>query len=146
MSQPPQLAEAALFERVYLARDDGAGNAGEPAAEFARDDIPIHCVVILSNANEVTVRMALIAVNVPGVKPGTEIISTSYRTRDMQDRVFFKGRPHRSWAVGSYRADIFIDGNLVGGYPFLIKGPGTAAKPASRKAAPSPRATTAKRN
>lgn len=151
MSQPPQPAESQLFEQVYLAKDDGRGNAGEAATEFAPTDIPIHCVVILSNASSVTVKMVLIAVNVAGVKGEREVVSTSYTTKDMQDRVFFNGRPHKLWVPGGYRADIYIDGNLVGKLPFIVKGPPASAKPALNfqprqpKQPVRPRSTTAKR-
>lgn len=127
MSQPPEPLENRLFEQVYLAKDDGSGNPGEAMTEFTVSDIPIHCVVVLSNASSVTVKMKLIAVRVAGVDPEKEVVSTSYTTKNMQDRVFFNGRPQKLWVPGTYRADIYIDGVLVGKFPFSIKGP---AKPA----------------
>ena len=91
--------------------------------------------------------MDLIAVSVAGVKPESKVISTSYTTRDLQDRVLFNGKPHKLWIAGTYRADIYIDGNLVGKFPFLIKAP-VVSKPAMNyqpKQSPKPRSTTAKR-
>jgi hypothetical protein len=119
-AQPPEPAENRLFEQVYLAKDNGAGQAGDPATLFLPTDIPIHCVVVLSNASQVTVKMDLIAVNVPGVKAETKVISTSYMTRDLQDRVFFTGKPRGTWVAGTYRADIYIEGNLVEKLEFRI--------------------------
>jgi len=147
VSQPPEPAEARIFEQVYLAKDDGAGNPGAAATEFTPSDIPIHCVVVLSGASAVTVRMDLIAVNVPGLRPESKIISTTYTTKDLQDRVYFNGRPGKVWFAGGYRADIYIDGNLVGRYPFAVKG-GPAPKPAMNyqpKQPVKPRTATAKK-
>jgi hypothetical protein len=148
MAQPPEPAENRVFEEVYLAKDDGTGNPGEAAKEFVATDIPIHCVVVLSNSSSVTVRMDLMAVSVPGVRPESKVISTSYTTKDLQDRVYFNGRPHKLWIAGTYRADIYIDGNLVGKFPFQIKGPAPAPKPAMNyqpKQPVKPRSATAKR-
>jgi len=64
--------------------------------------------------------MVLVAVNVPGVKPEKEVISSSYTTKDLQDRVFFTGKPRGTWVAGTYRADIYIDGNLVEKLEFRI--------------------------
>ena len=119
-AQPPEPAENRLFEQVYLAKDNGAGRAGEPTTLFSPTDIPIYCVVILSNASQVTVKMQLVAVNVQGVRPETPIVTTSYMTKDLQDRVFFTGKPRGTWVPGTYRADIYIDGNPVEKLEFRI--------------------------
>lgn len=144
-AQPPEPVENRVFQEVYLARDDGAGNPGDAATEFVSTDIPIHCVVVLGKATPVTVKMNLIAVSVAGVKqPEKQVISTSFRTDGEQDRVYFNGKPYKLWIPGTYRADIYIDGNLVGKFPFVIKGAAVAPKPAM-KFQPKPRSTTAKR-
>ncbi len=151
MAQPPEPSENRLFERVYLAKDDGTGKPGAAATEFAPADIPIHCVVELSNAHSVTVKMDLVVVNVNGVRPETKVVSTSYTTKDLQNQVFFHGRPHGRWIAGTYRADIYIDGNLVGRYPFTVKGTLGPAKPSMNfqpkqpKQPVKPRSATAKR-
>lgn len=150
-AQPPEPAENRLFERVYLAKDNGSGKPGLAATEFDVTDIPIHCVVDLTNAQPVTVKMDLVVVNVAGVHPETKVVSTSYKTKDLQNQVFFHGRPHGRWIPGAYRADIYIDGNLVGKFPFTIKGTAPAVKPAMNlqprqpKTPVKPRSTTAKR-
>ncbi len=146
-AQPPEAAENRAIESVYLAKDDGSGNPGEEAVEFARTDIPIHCVVVLAKASPVTVRMDLIAVKVAGVRPESRVITSSYTTSDLQDRVLFNGTPQKLWIPGAYRADIYIDGNLVGKFPFVIKAP-LEPKPAIRiqqRQPFKPRSATAKR-
>lgn len=147
-AQPPEPAENRPFEEVYLARDDGSGNPGDPATEFVSTDIPIHCVVVLAKATPVTVRMSLIAVSVGGVAAEKEIISTSFTTKELQDRVLFNGKPYKQWIAGTYRADIYIDGKLAGKFPFVIRGAAMAPKPAMRfqpKQPVKPRSVTAKR-
>jgi len=145
---PAELAEAQLYERAFLARDDGDGKPGEAATEFAPTDIPIHCVVVLSNASQVTVKMDLVAVSVAGVKHGSKVVSSSYTTKDLQDRVLFRGRPQGNWVAGAYRADIYIDGNLVSKLPFTILPSNITARPGLKfqpKEAERPRSATAKK-
>ncbi|QYO65527.1 hypothetical protein [Leptolyngbya sp. 7M] len=107
---------------IYLAKDDGEGKAGDAATEFLPSDVPIHCVVKLSSSVPATVKMFLIAVNVSGVKPGSNIVSTSYTTSEGENIVFFHGRPHKQWVPGIYRADIHLNGKKIGSLEFVVKG------------------------
>lgn len=124
----PEAAEKRWIEDMYLAKDDGSGKAGVAATDFATTDIPIYCVVLLSGASPVTVRMNLVAVNVAGVKAETRVVSTSYKTKDNQDRVNFSGKPDRLWIAGKYRADIFINDTFVKKLDFEIRRPSAAIK------------------
>jgi hypothetical protein len=101
---PPGTARTEIF----LAKDDGTGKAGDEATSFVTTDVPIYCVVLLESAEPTTVKMNLVAVAVPGVRPGTKVVSTTYTTRDNEDRVNFSGRPAGQWVAGRYRVDIFI--------------------------------------
>jgi hypothetical protein len=126
------------INQVYLAKDDGSGHAGDPATIFVPTDIPIYCVVQLESAIPATVKMNLVAENVPGVKAETKVVSTSYTTKDGENRVNFNGRPAGRWTPGKYRAEIFIDGKLAKNLTFEIKGQ-TASAASSGAFAPSPR-------
>jgi len=108
---------------IYLARDNGSGQAGDRATSFLPTDIPIYCVVRLDAVATVTVRMNLVAENVPGVKPETKVVSTSYTTKNGEDRVNFYGKPSGNWTPGKYRADIFINDAPVKDVTFEIVGP-----------------------
>jgi hypothetical protein len=99
---------AAGILQMYLAKDDGTGKAGEEATSFITTDVPIYCVVLLDSPTPTTVRMNLVAVAVPGVKADTKVVSTTYTTKDNQDRVNFTGRPAGPWPTGRYRVDIFV--------------------------------------
>lgn len=118
---------------IYLAKDDGTGKAGVAATSFETTDVPIYCVVQLDSAESVTVKMQLVAVGVPGVKPGTEVVATSYTTKDLQDRVNFSGRPQGQWVAGRYRVDIYIDSVQVASREFAIL-KATQAKPSNKPA------------
>ncbi len=126
------------IEDVYLARDDGNGQPGEVVTEFRSDDIPIHCVVLLSRAAVATVKMNFIAVRVAGVKPETKVVSSSYKTRAEQDRVNFTGKPYGKWNPGTYRMDLFLDDKPVRNVTFVITG--AAAGPSA------PRVSVPQRN
>lgn len=144
----PQPPENRTPENVYLAKDDGSGKPGEEATEFAPTDIPIHCVVVLGDSTPVTVKMDLVAVSVAGVKRESSVISTTYKTKERQNQVNFNGKPYGLWVAGDYRADIYIDGYLVGRYPFRVKGIATTPKPSMNLQPKQPvrsRSATAKR-
>jgi hypothetical protein len=131
-SQTPSPAAPAAINEAYLAKDDGTGHAGDRATSFGPNDIPIYCVIQLESAVPTTVKMNLIAESVPGVKPETKVVATSYTTKDGENRVNFNGRPLGKWVPGLYRAEIFIDGKLAKNLSFEIKGQAaspTAARP-----------------
>jgi len=110
-------------EDIYLAKDNGKGQAGETTTTFRTNDIPIYCVVQLDSSTPVTVKMDIVAASVAGVKADTRVVSTSYTTKDGQNRVNFTGRPDGKWTPGKYRADIFIDGKLSKNLAFEIQDP-----------------------
>lgn len=113
---------------IYFARDDGTGKAGEQATSFVTTDVPIYCVVLLNSAVPTTVKMNLVAVAVPGVKAETKVVSTTYTTKDNQDRVNFSGRPAGQWVAGRYRVDIFVGSSPVLSREFAVQRP-IQAKP-----------------
>lgn len=118
----PQSPVRAEIKEIYFAKDDGTGNAADRAVTvFSPADIPIYCVVQLTSAVSATVKMNLVAENVQGVKADTKVVSTSYTTRNGEDRVNFYGRPAGKWTPGKYRADIFIDGKLIKNLTFEVR-------------------------
>ena len=114
---------------IYLAKDDGTGKAGDEASSFVTTDVPIYAVVMLGSATPVKVKMNLVAVAVNGVKPDTKVVSTSYLTRDNENRVNFTGRPVGQWVPGRYRVDIFVDDKPVVSREFAVQ-KATQGKPA----------------
>src|SRR5690606_3208133 len=124
------------IENAFLAKANDDGKAGEPAGVFATDDVPIFCVVRLDSLQAVTVKLVLVAVKVPGVKAGSNVISISYKTNGMQDRVDFEGRPDGRWVAGSYRADIYLDNKKAKAIDFDIGTPSKPAAPVQTNAAP----------
>jgi hypothetical protein len=140
-----QTVEPALpggVEDVYLAKDDGSGKAGEQVTEFDTTDVPIYCVVLLESNAKTVVKMIFVAVNVAGVKPETNVVSTSYTTTDGQNRVNFAGRPEGKWTPGKYRVDLFLDGRKVKDVRFDIKnvsGKPGAVEPFRPVARPKPK-------
>ena len=107
---------------IYLAKDNGSGQAGDPATSFLSTDIPIYCVVQLDSTASVTVRMNLVAESVPGVKAETKVVSTAYTTKNGESRVNFSGRPYGKWTPGKYRADIFVNDVPIKDLTFEIVG------------------------
>jgi len=110
-------------EEIFLAKDDGKGEAGEPVTSFQTTDTRIYCIVQLSAGTAATVKMNFVAVSVPGVKPDTRVVTTAYTTKNGEDRVSFYGKPKTAWVAGKYRVEILVDGNVVKELPFDINGP-----------------------
>src|SRR5215203_6404012 len=125
---------AGLVE-IYLAKDDGTGKAGEEATSFVTTDVPIYCVVQLDSAVPTTVKMNLVAVAVPGVRAETKVVSTTYTTKDNQDRVNFTGRPAGQWVAGRYRVDVFVGGAAVVSREFAVQ-KAEQAKPLNKPTPP----------
>lgn len=149
-AQPPEPvvpvigAKSERVEDIYLARDDGAGKAGDVTSTFSPGDIPIHCIVILTSAEPAAVKMHLVAVKVGGVKPESRVVTAAYNTTRGHDRVFFRGRPDGNWIAGSYRIDIFVEGKLEKSIDFEVKG-GTIPQAASTFAPTKPKPKTARK-
>ena len=106
---------------ITLFRDDGKGKAGEETLIFSTTDRPIHCSLELDSTESATIKMNMIAVNVPGLKFGKAVVSVSYKTNGEDDVVNFTASPRTVWAAGKYRFDIFIDGKLGASKEFEIK-------------------------
>jgi outer membrane usher protein FimD/PapC len=64
--------------------------------------------------------MNLIAVSVPGVRPETKVVSTTYTTKDMENRVDFTGRPSGLWVAGKYRVDVFLNNRPAASKEFIV--------------------------
>jgi len=129
--EPAVEAPKSGIQEIYFAKDDGTGKAGEQATSFITTDVPIYCVVLLDSAEPTTVKMNLVAVAVPGVRPDTKVVSTSYTTRDNEDRVNFTGRPAGEWVAGRYRVDIFVGNKAVVSREFAVQ-KASQAKPVNR--------------
>jgi hypothetical protein len=99
MAQEADAPPPANVDSIYLAKDDGTGQAGDAASSFVPTDIPIYCVVMLDSTTPVTIRMNLVAAKVTGVKADSKVLSVSYTTKDGQNRVNFTGRPTGKWVV-----------------------------------------------
>jgi hypothetical protein len=125
-------SKAGVLE-IYFAKDDGTGKAGEEATSFVTTDVPIYCVVQLDSPIPTTVKMNLVAVAVPGVKAETKVVSTTYTTKDNQDRVNFSGRPAGQWVAGRYRVDIFVGDSAMVSREFAVQ-KAAQAKPVVRPA------------
>ena len=125
---------------IYLAKDDGKGNAGESVDRFEVGDIPIYCVVQLEQSVKTTVKMVFVAAKVPGVKPEWPVVTTLYFLKEGENRVTFFGAPEKKWSVGKYRVDIYLDGKIARDLAFDIGDADAAIKAA--KAAPKQQAPT----
>lgn len=129
-------------EEIFVAKDNGAGKAGDLAESFVTSDIPIHCIVQLNSFAPATVKMNFVAVGVKGVKPETRVVSVSYTTNGKQNQVYFTGKPGGgAWVAGSYRIDVFVNDELAGSRSLQIARATTttAANRFANSAKPKPR-------
>ncbi len=107
-------------EEIYFAKDDGTGEIGEVVESFQTTDTPIYVVVKLTDSAAMNVKMSLVAINVKGLKAESKIITTTYKTTKMQNRVNFSGKPEKIWFVGKYRVDIFLNDKFSKSLEFEI--------------------------
>ena len=135
LPQPAPETAAGLVEDVYLARDNGEGKAGDMVEGFTTGDGRIYCVVMLTGYDPTPVKMLLVAVKVPGVKPESKVVSAAYTTKQGQDRVYFSGSPDGKWVPGTYRIDIFVADKKERSLSFEITG--NTAPAAASKFAPA---------
>lgn len=99
-------------EELTLTADDGSGESGEEKESFLQNDVPIHCSIVLSSVKSATVKMNIVYVKSIAPKSETKIVSVIYKTNGKQNMVNFTGSPEKSWALGKYRVDIYVDGKL----------------------------------
>lgn len=145
-SETDENSRELTVEEISLARDDGSGQAGEIAENFTTTDVPIYCLISLSSTKSVIVKMNLVAVSARAIKPGTVVVTLSYKTNGNQNRVWFKASPDGVWTVGKYRVDVLLDGKTSGSREFEIKkNAGKAADEKTGSAKKSPKPKTAKR-
>ena len=109
------------IEQISLWRVGTDGKASEEVESFLTTDNPLLFRIQLNSLKSATVKMILVAVNVPGLKPETKSITVSYTTNGNQDIVNFKAKPETVWLAGKYRADVFINGKSAGNKEFQIE-------------------------
>ena len=137
-AQDPPPLDVPGIEEAYLAKDDGNGKAGEQVTEFRTTDVPIYCVILLGADAKAVVKMNFVAVSVPGVKPETKVVTSTYTTKEGQNRVNFIGRPEDRWTPGKYRVDLFLNGKIERIVEFHIKGSGVNSNNSAVKYLQSP--------
>lgn len=124
---------------ITVFRDDGKGKAGEETSIFSTTDRPIHCSIELDSTESATIKMNMVAVNVPGLKSGKAVVSVSYKTDGNQDVVNFNASPRTIWAAGKYRMDIFIDDKLGASKEFEIIESSPPKKVETKSVQPKPK-------
>jgi hypothetical protein len=104
--------EEVTVEEITLSRDDGSGGIGEKREAFLPNDFPIHCSIVLSSVKSATVKMNIVFVKSVTPKVETKVVSVNYKTNGKQNMVNFNGSPAKTWAIGNYRVDIYVDAKL----------------------------------
>ena len=137
-AQLPSPPAGSRIGSVHLARDDGKGKPGEEVSSFTVTDIPIHCVVSFDEPKAASVKMIFVAVDVPGVRRDSKVVTTTYTKKASETSVNFTGRPFDRWHAGKYRVDIYIDGKLAADLAFDIRSPAVPAAGSSFAPAKAP--------
>lgn len=124
LAQTEKAEESAEFgvESIVLAKDNGMGKSGEESISFSTSDTTIHCLVTLTDAKIVTVKLRMVAIEAKKIKNGTVVAEIVYKTKEEQNRVRFKTSPEKVWLPGKYRAEILLDGKLSKSLDFEITG------------------------
>lgn len=121
--------EDVAIEQISLWRVDTEGKASEETNGFLTTDKPLLFRIQLNSFKSATVKMVLVAVNVPGLKPETKSVTISFTTNGKQNVVNFRANPESLWVAGKYRADVFINNKPAGNKEFMIeKSPNSTEK------------------
>jgi len=98
-------------ERIRMAKDDD-GKPGETTTSFAASDHTVHCVADLNKAKRGTVmKLVWKAVDVSNGQNG-EIKTIDYTTNSFENKVHGHLTLPRDWPTGSYRVEVYVNGNL----------------------------------
>jgi hypothetical protein len=109
---PNRPANADVYvKRIYMARDN-AGEPGDETSSYDPSDHTVHCIIELNKAKKGTrVRYVWMAVDVEGEKD-KEIKTTDYTTNSFENKVHGHLQLQSAWPKGTYRVDVYINGNL----------------------------------
>jgi hypothetical protein len=98
-------------DRVYMAKDND-GQPGDETSSYEPGDHKVHCLIDLNKAKKGTeIRFVWKAVDVEGGKNG-EIKSTDYTTNSFENKVHGHLQLPYDWPKGTYRVEVYINGNL----------------------------------
>ena len=109
-------ASTASISDAHLTKnEDGSGET----TVFAQDDI-IYCIAELKNApDDTVVKTDWIAVDVENTEPNFLIDSVELTTGS--DTLTFDLSNTGLWPLGEYRADIYMNGELITGLAFSVQ-------------------------
>ncbi len=94
--------------------------AGENRTTVFPQDAMFNLFIELKNAPDDTqIKASWIAVNAEGYDPNTSIYDTEYTSGD--DTIRFYLTNEDPWPVGSYKVDIYLNGNLDRSLPFTVQ-------------------------
>ena len=116
------------IEEISLWRIGTDGKASDEVESFLTTDKPLLFRINLNSLKPTTVKMVLVAVNVPGMKAETKSVTISFTTNGKQNIVNFRANPEGIWVAGKYRADVFINNKPAGNKEFMIEKPNTIEK------------------
>jgi hypothetical protein len=113
--------EEVKISKLTLAKKDTEGNIVEDVDVFAPKDLPIYCYVDLDKTEPTAIKMKLIAVRAKGVRPDSNILLVSYKTRKGENGASFRAAPKDIWAVGDYRVEIYLNDKLAESKEFKVE-------------------------
>ncbi|HXI75201.1 MAG TPA: hypothetical protein VNG94_06410 [Pyrinomonadaceae bacterium] len=111
-SQPTRPANADVYvNRVYMAKDKN-GQPGDETTSYEPTDLTVHCIIELNKAKKGTeVRYVWKIWDVEGEKD-KEIKTTDYTTNSFENKVHGHLQLPSDWPKGTYRVEVYINGNL----------------------------------
>ena len=98
-------------DRIYMAKDND-GEPGDMTIFYAPSDHKVHCLIELNKAKKGTeIRFVWKAVDVEGEK-NKEIKTTDYTTNSFENKVHGHLQLPYDWPKGTYRVEVYVNGNL----------------------------------
>jgi hypothetical protein len=111
---------AATVESLTLARDDGSGDAGEEVNGFRPFDRKMHFVARLSVPRPGTrIEVVLTAVDAGGAR-NLRLGTVALETKQRENRADVHFERSRDWAVGRYKVEAYVNGQLARSVDFDV--------------------------
>ena len=118
---PNRPANAEVYVNEINMAKDRDGDPGDEADEFSPVDRTIHCVIMLNKARGGTkIKFTWTAVDVAELG-NSEIRSIDYTTRPFENKIHAHLTLQRDWPKGSYRVEVYINGNLDKQINFMVE-------------------------
>jgi hypothetical protein len=106
------VVSGSAIKEIYMAKDDGSGQAGDHTSTFSPGDRTIHCVATLKEAKAGTeMKFSWWIVDADGTQ-NKKIKDIDYTTKTLENIIHGHLSLPQDWPKGKYKVEVYVNGNL----------------------------------